>query len=626
MIPAEQHTLPTGYRLLGEYEILEAVSLGLASVRYAALDGDRRMVVEEYFPQRLAVRLGTGEVAADPRNPDEYEAGLAAFLATARLLAGLHRDSLLAVRRWTDANGTGYLVTPDIEGETLGARLARDGTLPLAEIESVFSALIDALEVAHAAGLLHRQINPEAIVLGPDGVPILRDFGVGTKLAPSARQVFRQGHRRLANIVPGYAALEQYSDLGREGPWTDVYGLGAVLHRCVYGTAPDDAPARLVRGAEPLTATPGVPLPDRMRAAMEHALALRIAGRPQSLPAWRGMLFESAYRSSSAVRAGRTSARGFGHASSTVAAANTTHPELAARRATRAPASPDTARRGMRWAVPAAAAVVLTVFLTYVDTGVLRGHDAADASPATPQAPDARPLEAPPPATPPPVFADDMRSGGKGPVMRLVQQGVLLVGCAGADCPPGSPLRAVAIERPFALSASEVTFGEYARFAATAARPAEPPADWTDAHPVVNVSWDDALAYARWLSAETGQTYRLPTEAEWEHAARAGTASAPGDLPTAPMSAADPAGARAANAWGFHDMAGNVSEWVADCVSNGATLGSDADADADEGCSRVRRGSSWAGPSNLGAAARDVGLASRRAPDTGFRVARVIDG
>lgn len=616
MIPAEQHTLPTGYRLLGEYEILEAVSLGLASVRYAALDGSRRMVVEEYFPQRLAVRLGTGEVAADPRNPDEYEAGLAAFLATARLLAGLDRDNLLAVRRWTDANGTGYLVTPDIDGETLGARLAREGTLPLAEIESVFSALIDALEVAHAAGLLHRQINPEAIVLGPDGVPVLRDFGVGTKLAPSARQVFRQRHRRLANIVPGYAALEQYSDLGREGPWTDVYALGAVLHRCAYGAAPDDAPARLVRGAEPPAAPPRVPLPDRMRTAMEHALAVRIAGRPQSLPAWRGMLFETAYRSSSAVRAGRTSARGFGRASSAVATASL-RPELAARRATRAPATPDESRRGLRWAVPATAAAVLTAFLTYVDTGVLRGHDAADAAPAaTPGAgrPAAR-------------FADDMRSGGTGPAMRLVAPGVLLTGCAGADCPPGSgPRRAVAIERPFALSAHEVTFREYARFA-SAARPADPPEAWTDAHPVVNVSWDDADAYARWLSAETGRDYRLPTEAEWEYAARAGAGGAPHGPPDAPTSSADPAGAGAANAWGFHDMAGNVSEWVADCVSgNPARNAGGAEADADMDCSRIRRGSSWAGAPDAGAAARALSPATRRAPDTGFRVARAVDG
>ena len=615
MIPAEQHTLPTGYRLLGEYEILEAVSLGVASVRYAALDGDRRMVVEEYFPQRLAVRLGTGEVAADPGNPREYEAGLAAFLATARLLAGLERDSLLAVRRWTDANGTGYLVTPDVEGETLGARLARDGTLPLGEIESVFSALVDALEVAHAAGLLHRQINPEAIVLGPDGTPVLRDFGVGTKLAPSARQVFRQRHRRLANIVPGYAALEQYSDLGREGPWTDVYGLGAVLHRCVYGVAPDDAPARLVRGEELAAARPDVPLPDRMRAAMDHALALRIAARPQSLTAWRGMLFETAYRSSSAVRAGRTSARGFGRATSTVTTASP-HPELAARRATRAPASPETARRGVRWAVPAAAAVVLTAFLTYVDTGVLRGHDAADASPATLRAS----------APPTPGFADDMRSGGTGPAMRLVEPGVLLAGCAGADCPPASPPpRVVVIDRPFALSAREVTFGEYVRFAAAATRPAEPPGVWTDAHPVVNVSWHDAAAYARWLSIETGQHYRLPTEAEWEYAARAGAAPRAGELPAAPMTAADPVGAGAANPWGFHDMPGNVAEWVADCVGGDGVQTSDGIV-ADAACSRVRRGSSWVGGSDAGAAARDVGLATRRASDTGFRVARTVDG
>ncbi|MCY4012708.1 MAG: SUMF1/EgtB/PvdO family nonheme iron enzyme [Gammaproteobacteria bacterium] len=609
MTPAEQNTLPTGYRLLGQYEILEATSLGVASVKYTAVADDGRVVVEEYFPPRLAVRLDTGEVGADPRRAEEFEAGLAAFLATARLLAGVNRETVVAVRQWTDANGTGYLVTREVEGETLGGRLAPDGTLPPDEIESVFSVLVDGLEAAHAAGLLHRQISPDAILLRTDGVPVLRDFGVGTEVARSARQVFRQRHRSRANIVPGYAALEQYSDLGREGPWTDVYGLGAVLHRCVFGAAPDDAPFRQVRGDTAPAARFEASLPDRMRAAIDQALALRIAARPQSLPAWRGMLFETAYRSSSAVRAGRTSARGFGRASSVVAAPQRTQQPV--HRGSRASADPEQPRRALRWVVPAAAATALTAFITYVDTGVLRGHDAADAAPAVPRGND--------PSEP---FTDEMRSGGSGPAMRVVEQGALRTGCAGADCPESAPPpRTVTVERPFALSAREVTFEEYDRFAAAEARALVQPAAWSGAHPVVNVSWDDAAAYAQWLSAETGQAYRLPTEAEWEYAAHAGAADPPGEPSEAPMPSPNPAGAGAANPWGFHDMAGNVSEWVADCV---ATAGADSAA-RDPACLRVRRGGSWIHGSNADVAVRDVGPATRRALDTGFRVARAVD-
>ena len=166
------------------------------------------------------------------------------------------------------------------------------------------------------------------------------------------------------------------------------------------------------------------------------------------------------------------------------------------------------------------------------------------------------------------------------------------------------------------------------------------------ASPVVNVSWDDAVAYATWLAAATGRPYRLPVEAEWEYAARAGDAETGddglADAAPASQNGPGPVDAREPNAWGFHNMQGAVSEWVADCAdeaeadaptdaasadetSGDETSEDEAVAEAVPGVvceSRLRRGSSWIQPlPNEGIAARSVNRTGYRSLDTGFRVA-----
>ena len=146
---------------------------------------------------------------------------------------------------------------------------------------------------------------------------------------------------------------------------------------------------------------------------------------------------------------------------------------------------------------------------------------------------------------------------------------------------------------------------------------------------MVNVTWYDAAAYANWLSAETNRTYRLPSEAEWEYAARAGGSSpqrqyGPQLLEWDAAQAADVESGEA-NAWGLHDMSGNVSEWVSDCAVMHAPAGQTWELPTP--CSsRVRRGSSWVHPPpNPGAALRLAGAADLHSLDTGFRVVSEMD-
>jgi formylglycine-generating enzyme required for sulfatase activity len=197
------------------------------------------------------------------------------------------------------------------------------------------------------------------------------------------------------------------------------------------------------------------------------------------------------------------------------------------------------------------------------------------------------------------------------------------------------------LRAPLAVGKFEVTFAEWDACVAAGGcshRPAD--AGWGRGNrPVINVSWDDAQAYVRWLSLRTGRTYRLLTEAEWEYAARAGTVTAYSFGATISQSQANyggnlgrtqPVGSYAANRFGLHDMHGNVWEWVQDCYVASYPPGSgDASVAVTTGdCShRVLRGGSWKyAPQNLRAAARSWLTAGDRYNFGGFRLARTPGG
>ena len=229
------------------------------------------------------------------------------------------------------------------------------------------------------------------------------------------------------------------------------------------------------------------------------------------------------------------------------------------------------------------------------------------------------------------------------PEMVEIPGGKFWMGCmSGKDCQENEyPVHEVSV-RAFALSKYEVTFAEYDQFAAATGRAHANDEGWVRGRrPVINVSWVDAVAYTRWLSEQTGERYRLPSEAEWEYAARAGTETAYswgneighnrancypercGDQwkETAPVGSFGP------NGWGLHDMHGNVFEWVQDCW-NESYRGAPTDGMAWEGgdCSQrvLRGGSRVSGSGVLRSAFRYAGTTSPRVSYIGFRVARTI--
>ncbi len=716
---------------VAEFEILRLLGAGGFGLTYLARDASLacEVAVKEYFPARCAVRRRDAAVAPRSRaHAAEYRWGLERFLREARVLARFDDRRIVRVRRVFEAAGTAYLAMEYVEGRSLAAELKDVERLPEARVRSLMEQLAEALELVHAAGLVHRDIKPGNVMLREDGTAVLIDFG-------TANQVYGE-QSELVQVTPPYAPIEQYgsgeSSERRLGPWTDVYALGAVAYRALSGQRPVEAVERVPVDRLPSLeqAAPGTSGP--FAGAVMAALAVDAQDRPQSVAAWR-----ASWNDDGETPASRPDWRlGTGLALAAVAAAvvlwNAAGPQTgdvgvaegvhlaAAETAHRGPLeiaevesgagfnagreseSPGT---GLLGEAEGSAVVVQDDPAVLEDRPVLEDRAALD-GPRAPAAPDsdggtaAGDAAAAAAALPGGTTAADLNRGGEPapppgvdvlapltsfrddcsacPEMIVVPAGAFVMG---SDRQVGEgPAHRVQVRR-FAIGRHEVTRGEYAAFVdatgradpvgcrvrnAAAGRGNDPRASWRapgfaqhdHGHPVVCVSWADARAYAAWLSGQAGAPYRLPSEAEWEYAARSGTttprywgdrateqcAHANGADRAAAVRFADwaaagcddgvsytaPAGSYAANGFGIHDMLGNVAEWVGDCWRNsyGGTEPRDgAPWGSGESCGlRVLRGGSWASPpDDLRSAFRESNYANIRSHAIGFRVARTIE-
>jgi formylglycine-generating enzyme required for sulfatase activity len=245
------------------------------------------------------------------------------------------------------------------------------------------------------------------------------------------------------------------------------------------------------------------------------------------------------------------------------------------------------------------------------------------------------------------VFRDKLKDGSQGPEMVVIPAGTFRMGDTNSDgTEVERPVHPVRISRPFAMGRYEVTFEEYDQFAAATGRELPRDEGWGRGRsPVINVSWNEAMDYAEWLSQQTIKPYRLPTEAEWEYAVRAGTETAywwGNEMKSGMANCNDGSskwsgkqtaqvGSFKPNPFGMHDMAGNVREWVQDCWhDNYNSAPADSSAWKEEGggkCGqRVVRGGSWTRtPGHLRSSYRIRFVTDARGYDIGFRLAQDVD-
>ncbi len=649
--------------IVGSFEIQAFIGQGAFGITYRACHRSLGYLValKEFFPRDLCFRRENGGLGvADATEQRQFDIEKDVFIAEAQALTPFRDDpNIVTVLDIIEANGTRYIVMQFIDGISLHERIgsATRKNLKVAsqsETRFVLDRLLGALNRLHGQvpPLLHRDIKHSNIMIQKEtDEPILIDFGAARKASP-------QGSRKLSTILtPGFAPYEQYDltedelqldfsevdpstlrDLPAQGPPVDIYALGATGYFMLTGKSPPDA---LLRRAGLTTMTPAtIAAAGRASPAflesIDRALSIEPEDRFQSAADWRLCLEEAPkVRPEPAVWCDEDA------------------PTIAAKAAPRQPMSKPVAARirpvavsqvvsapSDRWWVWPATGVALVTGVLILGFLISRWLPGSGPE-AVEQAPK---FEAAPPASSPIArtairFADCETC----PTMVRIPAGSYTMGSPTQEPghrPEEAPLRPIRFDRGFALSAREVTVGDWQQ-CVNAGGCSREPLTRVDtsrtSEPAVFVTWHAAKSYAAWLRERTGKPYRLPTEAEWEYGARAGAAGPYGwDRQTGlvPANCSDcgsggstlkAVAAYPPNGFGLFDMHGNAWEWVEDCfASDLSNQAGDGSAVTVSSCTkRSIRGGGFANPVTELRNARRVGLEpDSGANSIGFRLAR----
>ena len=245
--PARRDALPAGTPLR-EYTLEAVVGHGGFGIVYRAQHDElgSTAAIKEYLPIELAVREGVSVRVRSAADSRSYQDSLRRFRDEARALMQLQdHPGIVSCRDFFRANGTAYMVMEYEEGrslaEVLATREAAGRPFEQADLLRVMVPLLEGLQCVHEAGLLHRDIKPSNILIRRvDGRPVLIDFG-------ASKQVVAHHSKSMAPYTEGYAAMEQVAEAGELGPWTDMYGVGAVMWRMVAGGQPPWQPPHPMR-------------------------------------------------------------------------------------------------------------------------------------------------------------------------------------------------------------------------------------------------------------------------------------------------------------------------------------------------------------------------------------------
>ena len=551
MSPEHKYALPPGTRLR-QYRIVRLLGHGGFGLTYLADDTKlgRKVAIKELLPTDFAIRVtdGTTVAARSQGAKADFEWARQRFVEEGRTLAGLDHLSILRIFEIFEQHGTAYLVTAYIEGDNLEHWLRKVQRPSEKDLRSIALCLLEALAIVHQRGYLHRDVKPENILMDRrSGRPILIDFG-NARIATGLKTA-----NLTAVITKGYAPFEQYQTKGRQGPFTDIYALGAVLYRAVTGAAPEDAADRVDEDkVEPLRHRPPPGYSREFLATVDKALQMRREDRWQTCQQWTAALQVR-------PKTQRQTAPGPGPSESLV------------QRPFRWPF-----QRPLRWPVAwslpslrqsrvARAAVALGLFtLVAVGIGVWINqpdHDKTTAltpapaftpppqsmadshrwipqpSPIASNTPEPfvppgpgpglatpRPVFLPPPTPPPWITPPSAATADRPYINSLGQQFVPVPGTNVLFCRWDTRVvdweafirEAGDTPQPGILCVDEKTGAFQARAGASWRNPGYAQAG---DHPVVGVSWQDAHRFCAWLSNKEGRKYRLPTDAEWSVAA-----------------------------------------------------------------------------------------------------------
>lgn len=279
--------------LNGKYLVGRVLGQGGFGITYLGFDLalDIKIAIKEYFPKGQAVRLNVtgnmviwGNDAAAQRKKRE---GMEGFLREARKMARITDiPNVVNIRDVFTENGTAYLVMEFVEGETLSAYLNRTGPISWGHAREIFLPAVTAMEQVHTAGLIHRDISPDNLMLLPDGRVKILDLGAAKDLTVNS------GASSMVVAKHGFSPMEQYTQRGSSGPWTDVYAMAATIYYALTGTIPQNSIDRVENDTIDWNSPSLAAIPPKALSALKSAMEVTARKRMSDMHSLKAALLE----------------------------------------------------------------------------------------------------------------------------------------------------------------------------------------------------------------------------------------------------------------------------------------------------------------------------------------------
>lgn len=286
--------LKPGVILKERYKIEEVIGAGGFGITYRAWDPllQAYVAIKEYYPSGIATRsVDSSKVCVPVGNEQkEYHRGLVRFLKEAQDVARFQAEpNIVSIYDYLEENDTAYMVMEYLHGCTLKRYvLDHRGRLDTDHIIHICLSVLEALAVVHASDMIHRDISPENIFICEDLTVKLIDFG-------AAKQVYLDGEQTMSVVLkPGYAPPEQYVKKDKQGPWTDIYALGATLYFAATGEKPEESFGRALEDTIKPVCIVNPEIPMYLSKVIMQAMSVKIEDRYTTVEAMREALLDGA--------------------------------------------------------------------------------------------------------------------------------------------------------------------------------------------------------------------------------------------------------------------------------------------------------------------------------------------
>ena len=287
-----EYALPLNTILAGKYVVGRVLGQGGFGITYIGWDLalERKVAIKEYYPSGQVSRTqGTRNLTwyTTEQASVARKSGMEMFLKEARKMVKVDNiPGVVRVLELFQENGTAYIVMEFVEGETLKARLQKTGPLSWSQAKTIFEPVVHAMAKVHRAGLVHRDLSPDNLMLTPEGGVRVLDLGAAKDLS------INSGLSSMQVAKSGFSPWEQYLQQGGSGPWTDVYAMAATIYYTVTGKLPPNAVDRAnqdtISWVEPGLAA----MPAGALKTLQKAMTVQARDRIQSMEILEKGLFE----------------------------------------------------------------------------------------------------------------------------------------------------------------------------------------------------------------------------------------------------------------------------------------------------------------------------------------------